>query len=491
MEKKKPDIPLLVILLIYAIIYSLISLVNHYNFRTYGWDLGLYNNALYDYSHFQWNDETLVLPYLKISNSLGDHFSLLPLLLSPLVWLFGSWTMLLIQIAAVLWGGYGLFRFVFRLTGGKGISYCALVYFFSLWGIYSALSFDYHDNVVAAMLLPWFVYEVYEKKYFKASLYLFFILVAKENMALWMFFVCAGLAWLLGKEKMSLKYLAGAALVSALYFILVTKWVIPSIAGQDTGYIHFRYDAAGHTMKEVFLFVISHPVQAFTLLFENHSGLPGWNGIKSELHFVVLFSGGIVLLFYPQFLLMLIPVYFQKLFHNEPEKWGIYYQYSVEYVPVLAMAVFYAISRFRGRRLKQMLQYVAPLMAMIITFSVIENPVYKYSLLEQARFYRKSHYEREFDVKEVHGALKKIPPAAKVSAQNMLVPHLALRDTIYYFPYLGDAEYVALLPGARSSYPLTEKRYHHFLDSLRHDSLWCTLHDDGNLLLLVKKNKSR
>ena len=43
---------------VFALVYGLIAFVNHYCFRTFGLDLGVYTNALYDYAHGQWNDAT-------------------------------------------------------------------------------------------------------------------------------------------------------------------------------------------------------------------------------------------------------------------------------------------------------------------------------------------------------------------------------------------------------------------------------------------------
>src|SRR6476620_4958201 len=81
---------------VFGIIYALISLVNHYNFRTYALDLGMVNHAVYDYAHFRKNVTTLLLD-TPPTNFLANHFTLVPLLVSPLYWLFGNYTMLLVQ----------------------------------------------------------------------------------------------------------------------------------------------------------------------------------------------------------------------------------------------------------------------------------------------------------------------------------------------------------------------------------------------------------
>src|SRR5688500_12556635 len=84
-----------------GLIYALISLVNHYNFRTPALDMGLVNHAIYDYSRFRMNIATLLFDSEPV-NFMALHFTLIPLLASSLHWIFGSYTMLLVQLAAIL-----------------------------------------------------------------------------------------------------------------------------------------------------------------------------------------------------------------------------------------------------------------------------------------------------------------------------------------------------------------------------------------------------
>src|SRR5690554_7054709 len=60
--------------LIFGLLYATISLVNHYLFRTYALDLGLYTNAIYKYAHFQMADSEMIK---SVSEPiLGGHFDL-------------------------------------------------------------------------------------------------------------------------------------------------------------------------------------------------------------------------------------------------------------------------------------------------------------------------------------------------------------------------------------------------------------------------------
>jgi uncharacterized membrane protein len=178
--KSKTSLYLILILIFFGTVYALISLVNHYLFRTYALDLGLYTNGLYKYAHFQMADSSMIKQGNE--NLLGGHFDLYLILFSPLVYLFGTYTLLIIQLAAILAGGIGVYRY-FRLTmpGNDFIPLAAMVCFFSFFGIFSAVSYDYHSNVLAAMLVPWFFYFFRKKNYMVSAILVILILIAKRK----------------------------------------------------------------------------------------------------------------------------------------------------------------------------------------------------------------------------------------------------------------------------------------------------------------------
>jgi uncharacterized membrane protein len=193
MKASKSNLALWAVIIVYAIIYSSISLVNHYNFRTYAHDLGIINNSIYDYSQFRANDCTLM--DRKFTNLLSDHFTLIPAIVASLRYFFGTYSMLVVQIISILIGGIGIFCF-FRLKNSQVFSLIAMIHFLSCWGIYSALSFDYHDNVVGAMAVPWLFYFFKKENRLLLGLTFILILISKENVALWMAFIAFGMVLL-------------------------------------------------------------------------------------------------------------------------------------------------------------------------------------------------------------------------------------------------------------------------------------------------------
>jgi hypothetical protein len=79
-----------------------------------------------------------------------------------------------------------------------------------------------------------------------------------------------------------------------------------------------------------------------------------------------------------------------------------------------------------------------------------------------------------------------IPKDAKVSASSPLVPHLAMRDIIYQFPYVADADYIALMYDC-SGYPLLQNEYSKVLNDIKSDSTKTLIFDDGALALYKVK----
>lgn len=479
---RKDNIGVLSIILFFGLIFCSISLVNHYMFRTAAWDLGINNNAIYDYSYFRWND-CMIMEGPQFTNILSDHFTLLPILVSPLRWIFGSYTMLVVQIGAILWGGFGLYSYVKRKSTKKYLPLIALAYFYSIWGIYSALSFDYHDNVMAAMFVPWLFYYVDLKKWTPAIIYFTLILISKENMALWAFFICSGLIINYRKEKTTRLILGGMALFAAFYFIIVLKVVIPSLANEGREYLHFHYDILGKNFGDVFHSIFNKPLEILSAIFTNHTGDPNGDYAKAELHLVVVLSGGIFLLFRPQYLWMLIPIYAQKVFNNDLGKWGINNHYSIEFVPILAFAAFSWISNFKYKQFQPLIAIVILCSTAWITYSKIENRDSKWYGPDTVKFYGKKHYQREFDVNNVRRSLELIPSNASVSAQTNLVPHLCFRDYIYTYPKINAAEYIVLTPLQISTFPLSPEKYYESIEEIKSSKDWEVLKEDKDILI--------
>ncbi len=444
---------LIIICFLFTFLYSSISLINHYNFRTYALDLGLYTNALYDYIHFQWNDSTVFLE--TKNNLLADHFDIYLIIFSPLSLILGTYTLLIVQILAIIIGGVGVYKFFSSTKENSKIALFSALYFYSFFGIFGALAFDYHSNVVAATLVPWLFYSLAQRKILVSSLFIILIIIAKENMSLWLTFILFGLLFEYRKDLYMNIFLLIAAFFSLFSFVLITAFIMPAISTSGT-YPHFHYSYLGENIYQAVIHLILHPIESIKVLFTNHNNSPHGDLVKIETHVILLTSGFILLLKKPQYILMLIPIYFQKFFHDNDSMWGIGEQYNIEFAPIFAIGIFKVISEINVKKNQLITSFIVLLFAIASTIRTLDSTVIFTDKI-RSRFYKKAHYQKQYDLKSVYQHLSKIPDDATISSQSPFLPHLSLRDNIYQFPIIKNAEYI-VYSRHENSYPLSKKR---------------------------------
>lgn len=476
---RQRNITLASVLIVAGLLYALISLVNHYLFKTYALDLGLYTHALYDYAHFRAADCGMFKD--ASLNLLSDHFDLYLPLMSPLVFVFGTYTLLVVQIVAVLLGGWGVYKLIGSYTDDSRMPILAAAAFFFSFGIIHAIAFDYHSNVLTAMMLPWLLYFFKQRRFALASLFVVLFVIGKENMSLWLFFIALGLMWDYRKDKQALWHLAGYAVFSLAYFFIVNMIVMPKLGGSGGGFA--RYAHLGDNYAEIAGGLFAHPLESLRNMFTNTIGLSEYDGIKEEFYLCALASGMLLTVLKPNYLLMLVPLVAQKMLSIDPHFWGISFQYSVEFMPVLVISSFLVLIRLKRSGWRLALSLALLLSTVLTTFYTVGVPK-SVILVDQLCVYQGRHYEqKEFDVNYARELMAMIPEEATVSAATMFVPHLALREGIQNYANANgtvDADYVLL----------TE----HYVNYLRQGKLvftnrsdYETVASDGAIHLLKRK----
>lgn len=486
--KENERIVLFLVFSVFAIIFCLISLVNHYQLRTYALDMGMYNQAVYSYSHFKNAFFTLGIDGREVP-FLGTHFSLITLLYSPLYYLLGSYALLFIQIAAILFGGLAIYKYAKEhFEDDSAIPIVIVIQFFGIWGIYSALSFDYHDNVLGAMLVPWFIYFLEKRRLISSAVFLILILFTKEVMAIWMLFIILGLM-IKNRNRKGYRYIRfeiPAAAFCLAYGVMIIGIIMPQIQGSENNLQFIRYSLLGNSTGEAFTSILQKPQLLLTLLFGNTLNDPAYNWIKTEFHTVLILSGGFCLLLRPAYLVMIIPLYALKFLSNDYAMWGINYQYSIEFVPIISLALVDFITVTKHYRTGILL--IITLMTFAVNIKTMEGRKSKWYNPANTQFYRKIHYEHDLNLKSIYSAMKMIDKDAVVSASSNLAPHLAERDSLYHFPVVKNAGYIVLLTKDVATYPLSAEEYKtRYLEYVQSGKYY-TLYSKNELLILKKKD---
>lgn len=484
------------ILLFFAVFYGLITFVNHYQFRTSSLDLGIYNNAIFDYAHLRVNDCSLLTPInseLKtpyFDNKFSDHFNPIQFLFAPFYYVFGSYTLLVFQWLIILIGGWGVFKF-FNDYGDKAwMGSLAMLHYFGFFAFHSALAFDYHDNVLGASALPWLFYFL-RRQSLKAFATIFILtLLCKENISIFMFFIFGALAIKpFDKSKTQRAFAISASTFSIFYFLIITKFVMPSLANEGReSYLHFNYSALGGSYGEAIKFAITHPWETFKMFFINHTSNQWGDGIKAELCLVLLLSGAFAWFFRPVWLLMAIPIIAQKVLNDNFMKWGLNYHYNVELAAICTFAVFSWLnnSKFKIQNLKFKIGLLVALSTITITLVKYKSRAAKWYSYERQNIFSPKHYTRSFNVTELRNALELIPDDedVAVSGHFSIVPHVAFRKDVYEFPVVENAKYIAVLLD-EGTFPLkSNEAYKDSVSKYQNSASWETIYDKNKTVIL-------
>ena len=185
----------------------------------------------------------------------------------------------------------------------------------------------------------------------------------------------------------------------------------------------------------------------------------------------------------PQFLIMLVPLYLQKMLTGNPDFWGISYQYSIEFVPVLSLATGYAVGKMRRPTIQRIAAGTACFLALGSTLVSMTTREARYER-DKVDFLHSSHYRTDVEVKAVRTALASLPEGATLSVSSRLAPHLTARERLLLFPDTKDADFIVLLTGLQNTFPLSPEDHGERVRQYRQSPDVEVNYDDHGLLIV-------
>lgn len=480
----KTNTPILFLIVVFGTVYSLILLINHHNFMSNPEELGRYNNALWDYAHLKFN---FILSEKGLpENILAHDFDLYLIIFAPLSFLFGSYTLLIVQIIAILSGGYGIYRYMLLIKASHTLSFFASLHFFVFFGIFSALLHEYQSFAVAAMLIPWFFYYVQKEKLKTAVLIFILMLISNENTSLFVSFICLGMLFNYHKNKRLIIYLIELALIAFAYYLIVTEFIMPyfSNSGKPP---QFEHSGVGETYLESIGWIIAHPVLTLKMILFSHINVPGAEYVKIELHVYLLVSGLILLIARPQYILMIIPVYFHKLLSDQHTLWGADALYTAGFAPIITIGLFSYIKTFWSLKARNTWAMIFTVASLVVTIWFMFRPVYP--ACKHLQVQNKQRYYRIGEMKKIHQYLNKVPDKGIISVPNPLYPNLAYRDSITVFPDIHTANYIVYIKNV-DTFTQSGKNYDTLAFELINSEDWEVMVQKGGFYILKRRDKT-
>ena len=424
---------------IYFVLYSVLSVLRHVTYHSFGPDLGIFDQVFWNTVHGRVLESTMSLAQGQPHSYLADHFSPVYLLLVPAYALLPRpQTLLVIQtlfLALGVWPLYLLARL--KLEPGFQRLVWALAYFLFLPVAFINL-FDFHELALAVLPLGFAIYYLEKGRpgWFLLSLASTFLI--KEELPL----VGVGFGAYILLTRRDWKLGLGVLIGSLAIFLAVVRVFIPAFGGGSYEYfarrINYRYAELGTTPQEILTTVFAHPGRLAQILLQPQK-LKFLVGIFGPVLGLTAFSGFAAVLVLPTLAILLLSNYAPQ------------YAFTSHYsAPLIALVIGTSILGFARLRPSLRPLAAAGVLASSLVFS------YLFGDLPYSRHFDPRMFEPEARYAAFATNLDRIPPDASVAAENNLTPHLSQRRYIYNIEFEGanDAQYLALDDAALGRNPL-------------------------------------
>lgn len=384
---------LVVWIIILFILYSTLSLVRHNNFQSGAFDLGIYDQAVWQYSRF-------VFPYNTIKERfiLGDHLTLTLPLLAPLFYIADNIKILLIFQA--FWLILSILA-VYKLARLRRFSpYAALCisFVYSLfYGIQFIIFFDFHPVSLAVGAIPWMLYffENRRKKAFLATL--LFVLFTQENMGLVL--VSLGLIYVFKKSYRK----------EGFYF-LIGGLTISFIAAKIVGI----FSPVGY---EYWPEIILNPLIIIFQFFDSQDKRLVWLYSASSFSFLPLLFPGTILAIAVDLAQYFLP---QKQYAHMITP---FFHHRAILAPYLLLGLLEILEFLRKKGFNLLFLTVVLVLSTLLQQYIFHFPLNKLS--------KPAFLQSETWMDDTRKLLAIVPNGKSIAASSHIVPHLSHRKEIY------------------------------------------------------------
>ncbi|MEU6330659.1 DUF2079 domain-containing protein [Streptomyces sp. NPDC047049] len=394
----------------FFVAFALLALHRFRTLSASSWDLGIFEQAIRGYAHFQAPIVDLKGPG---TNILGDHFSPVLIVLAPFYRLFPSpLTLLLAQAALVAVSAIPVTRAAAR-TLGRVPGLAIGVAYGTSWGVQKAVDFDFHEIAFALPLIAFALEAVLRGR--------------------WTAVVCWAAPLVLVKEDLGVT----AAVIGALALIRTRRASPLAI-----GLVAFGLSATAVTLGLLIPgFNGSGSYDYWSKFGADGGGLtiPLVTAVRTTL-WVLLPTTGLLALRSP-LLLVALPTLGWRFLSHEPHYWGTDWHYSAVLMPVVFLALIDALPGARVSARPWLRSYAHHLPAAVVAVALALT-----TTLPLARLTEGATYRTPPDAIAAEKLLARIPDGASVESDIRPLSRLAGRTRAFWIGDTGglSPEYVAV-----------------------------------------------
>ena len=407
---------------VYTLVFSLISLGQHWTFRTHAMDLGYYVQVVWMLGHGLTPHETLLEQH-----AWAGHLSPILYLLAPLGRLPRvAEALLVFQALALALGAVPLYLMARPRLGAAMASALAVLYLLnpSLHGITTK---DFHTAALAIPLLLTAMCAVDDGRWWLFWPAAILTLATREDAGI----AVVGLGlWILLARRHGALGLAVTGLGLAWLFASV-EWIVPFFRGGPYPYFTARYADLGDSLGAVVLSPLLRP-RAVLLSLLSAERLRYLAALLAPLGFLPMAA--------PLSAAGAVPALAQNLLSIEPVLFNYRSQYQSFVLPFLLVAAASGLQalarRERGRVKPRHVLAIAVLTSLVLSARTV-------NALAVSRWWPGE------GPRSAERLMASIPPDASVTTQERPFAHLAQRRYVYRFPNGLDRSQYAFVNGGR------------------------------------------
>jgi len=376
----------------------------HRGLGTSSFDVGLYDQGIWLLSQFE-------APFVTLMgrNLLGDHASLILLLVAPLYWIWpGTETLLALQSFVVAAGALPIYFFARRHLNSAALGCAFAVVWLVNPAVNGTIFENYHPDSFLGLFVPVAIVSALTKRWRWYWVAVILSLLVKEDVVLVIVPLGAMLA-IRGETRRGILTI-GVAISAALLgmFVLMKNLIgVPTRNG-------WRIPFGGFSgfIKESF----TNPTNVIEYLTSEGRLMYWW---KMFAPFALLS------LLAPEVAIISVLVLVGNTVSNFWYQFHIEYHYSLVAVPALLIATIVGVGRL-GVGLRR------GLVVVVVVSSLWSASVWSYVPFRLDKY---PHWGAEHPVAAAADEMyAEIPPNAKISVFHSTAPHLAHRKEIYQFP---------------------------------------------------------
>jgi len=424
---------------LYTAVFSHFTVLKHFIFKTYAWDLGIFNQALW--TTIKYHKLFYCTPEIFINPSgsfLGTHFSPILFIILPVYNLYPSPEILLILQSFILaLGALPLYKFSLHVLDSRMMSIVFVLLYLLYPPLHGVNWFDFH---VQAFLPLFFLSSMYflEKKNWKMYfLFMVLSLSCEEHVAFIVAFI--GLFIILKSRKQLNEALRAknfrdhvflipvATVLLAVIWYLMTLWIRDAFFPVNPAFISAFKASAYWSILGVQdpvlipFYIILYPQRAISALQYE---------FLTKIGYLLILFGPLALLSFnkAEYLLPTLPWFVYSLFSNYQPYYVIYNQYPayvIAFVFISALHSFAHKFSFYAR---------ARGLLMILLFSIVAYFIASPTSGLVNQFYDMGIGPSSQHELFIHKILSYVPVNASILTQNNIFPHVSSRINAYAVP---------------------------------------------------------